>query len=37
MEQKKRRLFVRIMCIVLAGLMTLSVATYIFYAFAGLF
>ena len=34
-EQDKSRLAVRILCCVLAGLMVLSVATYIAYAFMG--
>ncbi len=36
MSQKKTRLIAKIVCIVLAGLMVLSVGTYIFYAISGL-
>lgn len=36
MEQKKRRLLVKIVCIALAALMALSVATTIIYAVVGL-
>lgn len=36
-ENKKTRLIVKIVCLILAGLMVLSVGTYILYAIVGMF